>query len=167
MFYSKLFGFLSERSTFDGLAEITNQIRQGSTETFTCILLYIRKIFGSSSHEVFLVKLEKYGARRICLILFASNLKKRDRKILDFFYLPVGVPQGSILGLQLFVIYIIDLSSACEILNTILFADYTNLAYRRNQDKLSLLNKILENVPKLLSVDSLVLYIDKTQAITF
>ena len=82
-------------------------------------------------------------------------------------YLLVGVPQGSILRPLLFLIYINDQQGACEFLNSILFADDTNLIYRKNRDELFLLNKFQENIPKWLSVNKHALNIDKTQAITF
>ena len=72
LFHSKQFGFVSNRSTFSALADFTDQIREGSTDIFTCILLYMRKAFGSINHEALLVKTEKSGARRISLMLFAS-----------------------------------------------------------------------------------------------
>ena len=42
MFYSKQFGFRRKCSTIDALAEITEQIRQGKTDTFTCSLFCLR-----------------------------------------------------------------------------------------------------------------------------
>ena len=63
MYYSEQFGFRSERSNINALAEVTEQIRQGSTDTFTCILLDLREALDSIFHEIILTKLEKYGVR--------------------------------------------------------------------------------------------------------
>ena len=59
------FGFCKERNTFGDLAEFTEQIKQRSTDAFTCILLNSRKAFDSSDFEFFLAKPENYGVRRI------------------------------------------------------------------------------------------------------
>ena len=51
----KLFGFCSGRSTIDAPAEVTKQIRQGSTDTFTCILVDLPKTIDSVIREIFKV----------------------------------------------------------------------------------------------------------------
>ena len=66
LFYSKQIGFRSERSNIDALVEYIDQIRQRSTDTFTCNLLDLRKAFDSINHENLLAQMEKYGVRRIC-----------------------------------------------------------------------------------------------------
>ena len=55
MFDSKMFGFLSERSSFDALAEVVEQIRQGHSDALASILLGLCKAFDSISHEILLV----------------------------------------------------------------------------------------------------------------
>ena len=54
LFHSEQSGFRSKRSTVEGLVEIAEQNRQGTTDTFTCVLLDLRKAFISISHETFL-----------------------------------------------------------------------------------------------------------------
>ena len=75
-------------------------------------------------------------------------------------------PQGSIVGLVLFLLGINDLPSACEVFNTFLFPDDTNLIYRKNQD-VFLLHTYLENLPKWFVVKKHVLVINETQTLTF
>ena len=62
--YSNQFGFRCKRSTFDALVETTEQIRQRSADTFTCMLLGLRKAFDSINHEKLFAKPEKYGVSR-------------------------------------------------------------------------------------------------------
>ena len=57
MFYLKQFGICRKRNTIDALAEITEQFRQGSTVTFTCILLDLREAIHSINHEILIAKL--------------------------------------------------------------------------------------------------------------
>ena len=64
MFFSKQFGFGSERITIEALAEITEQIRQGNTDTVRCVSLVSRKAFESVFHEILLAELENYGVRK-------------------------------------------------------------------------------------------------------
>ena len=95
MFYSKQFGFRSKRSTIDALAEITEQIWNGSTDTLTFILLDLRKAIDSINHEILFAKLEKYGVREICSKWFESYLRERRQCVQvndvlsEFLYLDV------------------------------------------------------------------------------
>jgi hypothetical protein len=76
-----------------------------------------------------------------------------------------GVPQGSILGPLLFLIYINDLSKACKELDTILFADDTNLFYAHNDINILFksVNKELINLTEWFSANKLSLNIAKTK----
>ena len=64
MFYSKQFGFCSKLSSFDALAEITEQFRQGSTDTFASILPDLRKAFDSINHKFLLANEVVYEVGR-------------------------------------------------------------------------------------------------------
>ena len=69
-----------------------------------------------------------------------------------------GVPQGSVLGPLLFLIYVNDICNSSKILNFFLFADDTNLYSDRNLKRLeSTLNDELDNVSDWLIANKLTL----------
>ena len=80
-----------------------------------------------------------------------------------------GVPQVSVLGPLLFLIYINDLPNISEVLQFFLFADNTNIYYEaESPEKLELvINKELEKLQAWLVVNRLSLNIDKTNFIVF
>ena len=73
-FCSKQFGSRNKRSTADSLAEFTEQSRQEKINTFTCMLLDLRKAFDSCNPKIFMAKLEKHVVGRICSNWFESYL---------------------------------------------------------------------------------------------
>ena len=173
MSFAMQFGFVIKRSNMDAVAGITEQIRQGSIDTFTCFLFELHKATDCINHELLLSKWENYSVGGKYVTWFKSLSKERRQCVqvndilLDFLYLSAGVQQGFIRWLELLLIFINDLAGACEFPNSISCADDTVLFinYRKNKDELHLMNKFLEMFPKCLSVIKLVLNIDETQAI--
>ena len=86
-----------------------------------------------------LKKLEHYGVRGAVLNWFCSYLKDRkqyvsvnghtSKELKVTCSVPQAGPQGSVLGLPLFLVYIYDLPTVSKILTFYLFADDTNIYY--------------------------------------
>ena len=105
-------------------------------KSFRLIMIDLRKAFDTVCHKKLLIKLEHYGIRGIANT--ASYLKSRKQFISinriksNMLNIEIGVPQGSILGPLLYVIYVNDISIALNCIRR-LYADDTCLVIHEHQ----------------------------------
>ena len=98
------------------------------------IFLDLKKAFDTVDHDILLEKLSCYGLRNNGLSLLQSYLSNRSQccsvngKIPGFIPIISGVPQGSVLGPLLFIIYMNDLQNITSTCDISMYADDTHLS---------------------------------------
>ena len=129
------FGFRSGRSCEHALLVAQNTLLESLSKKQISLLLLIdfSKAFDMVNHDILLHKLKHYGIRGIVNTWFKSYLSDRQQyvsikgKVSSKRYLQYSVPQGSILGPLLFVIYINDMPNIYRNAKFILYADDANI----------------------------------------
>ena len=133
--YQHQYGFRKQYSTtFDLINTIDNIYKWMEEGKFTAgIYLDFQKAFDTVNHEILLHKLHHYGIRGPMFKWLTSYLTNRlqytciNSCLSRTLPVKFGVPQGSVLGPLLFLVYINDICNASELVSPKLFADDTNI----------------------------------------
>ena len=158
--YDLQFGFREKHSTNHALMSMIQQIRDTMDDGNTAIGVFVdfQKAFDTVNHDILIRKLEHYGIRGTPNNWFKSYLTERKQYVTidnvnsDHASIKHGVPQGSVLGPLLFLIYINDLHTCIKHSTTRHFADDTNLIHILNK---SFPNRVKKKLTKTLDVSTI------------
>ena len=174
--YKYQFGFRPKHSTSMALHLLVDKITESlnKKESFVGVALDFRKAFDTVDFSILLQKLYRYGIRGNSLLWFDSYLNQRKQYVSfsnvnsPLLSVQCGVPQGSVLGPLLFLLYINDLPNSTDLL-PIIFADDTNV-FCRGKDLESCVNQINSQLTGLvhwIRANKLSLNVEKSQFIAF
>ena len=171
------FGFRKNHSTSHALLSFLDKVIYSFDTSSHSVGLFLdySKAFDTINHDILLYKLNHYGIRGKALEWFRSYLSHRKQFVSlngsnsNFHSIKCGVPQGSLLGPLLFILYINDFCRSSNVMSFILFADDTTLFYSHH-DPIQLVNIINSELQKLtqwIRANRLSLNLQKTKYMLF
>jgi hypothetical protein len=170
-------GFRKLYSTLTTLIDVSDNIHNDVEEGRGTGMLFLdlKKAFDTVNHDLLIQKLRQYGFGNSSLAWFTNYLSNRQQAVeingtrSDWENVKTGVPQGSILGPLLFILYINDLPRVIEKCNVTLYADDTALYFSSNdpgQIK-QCLEEDLSRLKKWFDYNKLTLNVRKTKFMQF
>ena len=175
--YENQFGFRSNHSTNHALINLTENIRSSldNNEISVGVFIDLQKTFDTVDHQILISKLNYYGIRGTANNWFNSYLSNRKQYVTinghdsDEVDMEYGVPQGSVLGPLLFLMYINDLQKAIKYSTASHYADDTYLLNcNKSPKKLQkLINLDLRNLCNWLKSNKISLNSGKTELLIF
>ena len=173
--YNLQFGFRQQYSTSHALINITENIRKALDDgNIGCgVFVDLQKAFDIFEHQILLAKLNHYGIFGVLNDWFKSYLSNRNQYVSINGYesvlaaLNCGIPQGSVLGPLLLLLYMNDLNQAINFCKVHHFTDDTNLLCLSNSIKKlnKLVNADLKHLVNWLNANKISLNIKQTDMV--
>ena len=147
-------GFRKNKSTTQTVYQLINEIANAKNRAEFTLALYLdlAKSFDSINHDLLLYKLYMIGIRGMYLKWLQSYMSDRKQVVVNGDHkssehrVVCGVPQGSILGPLMFIVYTNDMSNLPITSNLLLFADNTVLYYICINNLYSIVQRDLDSV---------------------
>ena len=181
LFYPNQYGFREKHSTELAALDLLDKITcvMDANNVPLNVFLDLSRAFDTLDHNILLHKLKYYGVHEISLKLFESYLCQRKQLVefndvkSEYLTIQTGVPQGSILGPLLFIIYVNDLKNVCKEFTPVIYADDSALSTvlkvpnSNNSVSANILNNELNDISIWFKVNKLSVNGDKTKAMVF
>jgi exonuclease III len=176
LLYKHQYGFRPDHSVENATLEFVDRVLKLLDSNFNPFSVFIdlSKAFDTLNHDILLHKLSYYGIKNTSLAWFESYLSNRyqyvdyGEKSSSLRSISIGVPQGSILGPLLFLIYINDINADDATLTSTLCCQGLGVIdIPTSTDPNALINSELNKIFQWLCVNELSLNINKTKYMVF
>ena len=176
-FYEKQYAYLRNTGTNVALVELVDELCKSvdSQDVVTGVFLDLSKAFDAIPHHVLIHKLQSYGIRGNQLKLMESYLSNRRQFVSldgvnsEIKAVNLGVPQGSVLGPLLFVIFINEIGDLDLFGEVYLYADDTSITYAANDVSINIhhANLDMQTLVRFFCMNGLTVNISKTYCVHF
>nr|CAH7740814.1 unnamed protein product [Callosobruchus chinensis] len=172
-------GFQKNRSTTTALTYLSDSIISSLDKKYMSLLVLLdfSKAFDTLNHRLLVAKCHFYGFDEVACNFIRSYLKGRrqkvsiNNKLSSETIIESGVPQGSVLGPLLFILYTADLQNSFTHSHAQFFADDTQMKYDFRAEDLKdtekSVNEDLDNISRYCSSHNLRLNPSKCSALLF